>query len=69
VPRDLNDPRELYWTIDQAADHFGMTRRSMRRYIQDGLPVYLGLFVKRAEVIAEYRRRMQRRHATRGGSA
>lgn len=54
-----------YWTLDQAAAHFGITRRSVRRYIQAGLPVYFaGTLVKPAEYVAAHHARRNRQRDT-----
>lgn len=61
--QDLTLP---YWSIEQAARHFGITRRSVRRYITDGLPSYFaGTTVKPDEIVAERLRRRARDRATR----
>jgi hypothetical protein len=43
-----------YWSINQAAKHFGFSPQTIRKYIRDGLPTYLGgRWVSPAEVVAE----------------
>lgn len=67
--RDLNDPMDRWWTIDQAAAHLEVKRRTIERYIHDGLPLHfpmLGGYLDRDELLAEVRRRSQRRKATLG---
>lgn len=55
-----------FWTLDQAALHFGSTRRTIRRYITDGLPTYFaGTMVKPGEVIDEMLDRQRRTKQTR----
>ena len=55
-----------YWTIDQAARHFGFARATVAKYIRDGLPTYVdGRFVKPAEVVAHRLERKQRQRDTR----
>lgn len=54
-----------FWTLDQAALHFGSTRRTIRRYITDGLPTYFSDMVKPEEIIAEVLAREQRTKQTR----
>jgi len=61
--QDLTLP---YWSIDQASRHFGITRRSVRRYITDGLPSYFaGTMVKPEEIVAERLARRKRQTSTR----
>jgi len=67
--RDLSDPMDRWWTIDQAAEHLGVTRRTVERYVQDGLTVYFpkqGGYVDRDEFLAVFRKRQERRRATLG---
>lgn len=68
MPRDLTDPTDTWWTIDQAAEHFGIRRESILRYIRDGMPVYgkgRSKRIRRADVLAEFRRRRRNELATR----
>lgn len=61
--QDLTLP---YWSIEQAALHFGVTRRSVRRYITDGLPTYFaGTMVKPDEIVTERLARRDRQKSTR----
>lgn len=56
-----------FWTIDQAARHFGFTRNAIVKYIRGGLPTYHnGLTVKPHEVIAEWMRRKERKQRATG---
>jgi excisionase family DNA binding protein len=60
MTRDLSDPNDTWWTIDQAAEHFGIRRESILRYIREGMPAYGPRghkLIRRADVLAEYRRR------------
>lgn len=69
IPRDLTDPNDRWWTIDQAAAHLGVTRRTVERYVQDGLPLHfqqIGGYLDRDELLAEVRKRAERRLATLG---
>jgi len=59
ILQNLNAP---YWTIQQAAQHFGFTTATIRKYIRHGLPTYLdGTLLKPDEVIA-YRLAARSRH-------
>lgn len=69
IPRDLTDPNDRWWTIDQAAEHLGVTRRTIERYIHDGLPLHfklVGGYLDRDELLTEVRERAERRTATLG---
>lgn len=51
--RKLQNLDAAFWTHQQAALHFGLSRATIRRYIRQGLPTYLGgSLVKPREVIA-----------------
>lgn len=51
--RVLQNVDAAFWTHQQAALHFGLSRATIRRYIRQGLPTYLsGTLVKPSEVIA-----------------
>lgn len=63
--RSVTDVNE-WWTLDQAAEHLDLKRATVERYIREGLPKYFGTFVKREELLAEYRKRLERQRATRG---
>lgn len=70
MTRDLSDPNDTWWTIDQAADHFQITRGAIRRWIrEEGVTVYGGRMaarmVRRADILAAFRARRQRQLATR----
>jgi len=52
--------------MEQAAQHFGISRRALRRYVKDGLPTYFaGTLVKPMEYITEHLNRRQRQHDSR----
>jgi hypothetical protein len=56
------DTTLLFWSYDTAALHFGISRKTVVRYVREGLPSYFAdRFVKPAEFIAEYLRREGRR--------
>jgi len=70
--RDLTDPMDRWWTIDQSAEHLGVTRRTIQIYIQDGLKVYFpkqGSYIDRDELLAEYRARAERKLSQRKRAA
>ena len=55
-----------FWTLDQAALHFGVRRATIEKYIREGLPAYFEkLMVKPSEAIAERLRRKNAAEATR----
>ena len=62
--RNLADPNDRLWTIDQAAAHYGYRRETILRYIREGLPLY-GTVIDREELLAEVGRRTVRQKATR----
>lgn len=67
--RDLTDAMDRFWTIDQAAEHLKVTRRTIERYVKGGLTVYFpaqGGYIDRDELLTEVRRRLKRQRATRG---
>jgi len=67
--RDLADPMDRWWTIDQAAEHLAVTRRTIERYVKEGLPLHfpaMGGYLDRDELLPEVRRRAKRQRATRG---
>ena len=63
--RDLTDPMDRWWTIDQAAEHLGVKRGTVQRYIrEDGLVLYFpmqGGYLDRDELMPVVRSRMKRR--------
>jgi len=60
IPQNLDAP---FWTHQQAALHFGFTTATIRKYIRNGLPTYVGgTLVKPAEVI-EHRLEAKKRQA------
>jgi hypothetical protein len=66
--RDLTDPMDRFWTVDQAVAHIGVTRSTVERYVREGLPLHfpmLGGYLDRDEFLAEYRARMERRSNSR----
>jgi AraC-like DNA-binding protein len=65
--RNIDDPNDEWWTVDEAAAHFGLRRETVLRYIREGLTLYRGGFLRRDQFLAEYRKRAQRRNATRAG--
>lgn len=68
-PRDVTDPLDRFWTINQAAAHLGLARCTVERYVRDGLKVYFprqGGYLDRDEFLAAYRLRLARRKATLG---
>ena len=68
--RDLNDPMDRWWTIDQSAEHLRVARRTIERYVQGGLTLYFprqGGYLDRDELLAEYRRRHNGQKTTRFG--
>jgi predicted site-specific integrase-resolvase len=67
--RDLTDPMDRWWTIDQSAEHLGVARRTIERYVQAGLTVYFpkqGGYIDRDELLTEVRKRQERRRSTLG---
>jgi predicted site-specific integrase-resolvase len=66
--RDLADPMDRFWTIDQAAEHLKVKRATVEKYVREGLALHFprqGGYVDRDELLAEYRGRQQRSRATR----
>ena len=55
---------DVWWSVDKAALHLGVTVATIKRYIRGGLPTRFGL-VHRVELLAEYRRRVLRQTASR----
>ena len=63
--RELQDVDAAFWTHQQAALHFGFTTATIRKYIRQGLPTYLGgTLVKPSEVIAHRIAARQRQLST-----
>jgi DeoR/GlpR family transcriptional regulator of sugar metabolism len=63
---DRQDTTLEFWTIEQAARHFGITRGTVRRYIRGGLATHHhGLTVKPSEFISEHQQRRQRQQQSR----
>jgi hypothetical protein len=64
--RDLNDPMDRWWTIDQTAEHFKVKRGAVQRWIrEDELTLYFpreGGYLDRDEVlkVVQARRRRQK---------
>jgi hypothetical protein len=65
--RDLSDQNDTVWTIDQAAEHFGVTRGAILRWIrEENLTVYgTEKRLARADILAAFQTRRQRQLATR----
>jgi hypothetical protein len=65
--RDLRDPNDTWWTPDAAAEHFGVTRGAVLRWIrEEKVPVYgKSKLMKREDILAAFRARRQRQLATR----
>jgi len=66
--RDLTDPLDRWWTVDQAAAHLKVKRATIEKYIREGLPLHfpkMGGYVDRDVLLAAYRERQQRTRATR----
>jgi excisionase family DNA binding protein len=63
--RDANDPMDRWWTIDETAEHFGVKRGTVQRWIrEDDLKLYFPLqggYIDRDEVKAVVRARIKRR--------
>lgn len=65
-PRDLRDPTDTWWTIDQAAAHFGVRRATILQWIRDGLPSHgKGKMLRRPEVLSAYQQRAKRQRESR----
>lgn len=67
MTRDLTNPGDTWWTIDQAAEHFGIRRESILRYIREGMPTYgkgKNKLIRREDALAEFRRRRRNERAT-----
>jgi len=64
--QELQNVRDenVWWSVDKAALHLGVTVATIKRYIRGGLPTRFGL-VHRVELLAEYRRRALRQKASR----
>lgn len=67
MTRDLSDPDDTWWTIDQTAEHFGMKRRTILDWIRAGDLTTYGRqkLLRRAEALATFRKRRQKQRATR----
>ena len=57
----------VWWTIEKAALHLGIHRKTIKRYIREGLPLRHGR-LHREELLAEVRKRQMRQRATRAKS-
>ena len=69
MTRDITDPLDRWWTIPQAIEHLKVSRRTIQRYIHDGLTLHfpnLGGYLDRDELLAEVRKRAEKKLATRG---
>lgn len=69
TPRDLTDPNDRWWTIDQAAAHFGYRRETIEKYIREGLKLHFTRvspgYLDRDELMEHYRKRQAATRATR----
>lgn len=67
MTRDLTDPDDTWWTIDQTAEHFGVKRRTILDWIRQGdLRKYgKSKLIRRSEALATFRARRKRQAATR----
>jgi hypothetical protein len=67
--RDVTDPMDRFWTIDQAATHLDVTRATVEKYVREGLPLHFPLmeggYVDRDELLIAYRGKKKRARATR----
>jgi predicted transcriptional regulator len=55
-----------FWSLDQAAKHFGFARATIEKYVREGMPTYFaGRMVKPDEVITERLARRDRQQASR----
>ncbi|WP_120338115.1 hypothetical protein [Cryobacterium soli] len=67
--RDVTDPMDRFWTLDQSAQHLNVTRATVEKYVRQGLPLHFPLmeggFVDRDELLAVYRGGKKRARATR----
>jgi len=55
-----------YWTIDQAAKHFGFSTATIRKYVREGLPTHHARkLIRPADVVAEVLSRSSANHDTR----
>jgi predicted DNA-binding transcriptional regulator YafY len=67
--RDVKDPMDRFWTIEQAMAHLKVSRRTIERYVKGGLRIYFpaqGGYLDRDELLAEVRARLERQLQTRG---
>lgn len=72
MTRNLSDPDDTWWTIDEAAEHFGIRRESILRYIREGMPVYgrgRNKLIRRSDALTEFRRRRRNELETRAKPA
>jgi len=65
-PRDLRDPTDTWWTIDQAAEHFGVRRATILQWVRDGLKTHgKAKLLHRPDVLTAYQERAKRQRETR----
>jgi hypothetical protein len=67
VTRDLTNPDDTWWTIDQTAEHFGVKRRTILDWIRaNDLHTYgKAKLIRRTEALTTFRARRKKQNATR----
>ncbi|WP_025158895.1 helix-turn-helix domain-containing protein [Leifsonia aquatica] len=67
MTRNLADPNDTWWTIDQTADHFDIKRRTVMDWIRAGdLTVYGNTkLIRRTDALAVFRARRKQQRETR----
>lgn len=67
MTRNLSDPDDTWWTIDEAAEHFGLKRRTILDWIRAGDLTKYGKtkLLRRSEVLTTFRTRRKNQTATR----
>ena len=58
----LND--DVWWSVEKAALHLGCPKKTIMRYIREGLPIRAGL-INRTELLADFRARKMRQNESR----
>jgi hypothetical protein len=56
--QSVTDDR-VWWSVDKAALHLGCPKKTILRYIREGLPIRAGL-IHRDELLADFRARKMR---------